>query len=61
MAAMEKSLQGDAAPNCLRASARGDKLQMQLAEAQADVKAYKHKLRQSHHELQLAKSNRMAE
>lgn len=57
VAVMEKSLQGDPAPNCLLTSVRGDKLQMQLA----DVKAYKHKLRQSHHELQLAELNCMAE
>lgn len=58
---VEKSSWEDALRDCLHASARGDKLQMQLEQAQVDVKAYKHKLRQSHHELMLSELNVTAE
>lgn len=61
MAAIEKSLRESAARDYLRAAQRGDKLQIQLAEAQSDARSYKRKLRRSHHKLQLAETNFMAE
>lgn len=61
MATTEKSLLEDAVRDCLCASMRGDKLQIQVAEAQANVRAYKHKLQLSHHELQLTEPNLIAE
>lgn len=59
--ATKKLLREDVTQDCLLASVIGDKLKMQLVGAQANVRAYKRKLRQSHYELQLAESNLMAE
>lgn len=59
--AAEKSLREEAMLDCLRLSAKENKLQEQLAGTQADASAYKRRLHQSHHELQMAESNCMEE
>ncbi|KAB1199721.1 hypothetical protein CJ030_MR0G015023 [Morella rubra] len=58
--ATDKSLREGAARDCLLTSKRGDNLQLQLAEAQDDVRDYKRRLWQLQHELQVAETGLIA-